>query len=123
MLAKKGLDAAREVVHVPRLLDTSNRRADIPPAVARVEHERDSRQVRGAHPVDELLGLEPRLVFLDASRVVRRAKLRREVFERNLDGEVGGDRAHVLDAAPRGDLRGLGRHVLGVQPAGEPDDD
>src|SRR5204863_6767752 len=58
-----------------------------------------------------------------AMRVIRRPKLRRQVLDRDLDGKLGGDRAHVLDAAPRRELRGIGPNVLRVQATREPDDD
>ena len=123
MLFEKAFDTAREVVNVPGFFDAGDKGAAVPTTVAGVENEGHAREVGRPDPVDELRRLQPRLLLLDPLRVVLRAKLWCEVFDRDLDGVTDRNRAHVRDPAALRDLRRLRVDVLGMDPPGQPDDD
>src|SRR5438552_13062207 len=105
MGAEKALDPAGDVVDVPRLFDPADGRTRVAAAVPRVQNERDAREIRGADAVDELVGLEPPLLLLDALRIVGWTELRRQILDRNLDRVTHRDRADVRDPVSQRDLR------------------
>src|SRR5262249_57315871 len=74
--AHQAVDAARDVVDVRRLLEPLDERACVATAVARVEHERDAREVGAPDLVRELRRLETRLLLGDAPGIAGASGLR-----------------------------------------------
>ena len=119
----QSLHAARDVVNVGGLFQAVDDGARVAAAVARVEHQCHPGEVRALDLVGELRGFQPRVLLLDALRIVGRPELGREVREGDPDRKPHRHRVHVGHAVGCGDLRRLRVDVLRMEPPGEANDD
>ena len=115
---------AGHVVNVVVLPHTVVHRAQIPPAVTRVDDDQGATQSAAGHRFPRQFQLQFGLLGLrlDPAWVILGQKLGLEQGQRDLDLEVHRNVSRIADAAALGDLLGDITDVLGSGPSGETHD-